>query len=295
MSTAEPAGGRQRPARADLLTIGEVLAELREDFPDTTHSKVRFLEERGLVTPARTPSGYRKFSREHLARLRLVLTLQRDRYLPLKVIAEHLAALDAGQQPHLPATQPAAAPADAPAAAAPPAAAPPAPPADQRREPPRTGSPVSSPAAARTPAPAPTPPRAPDAPATPPGAPVSTAPPAPLSPAEVVALAGGDAALVSALGDHGLLPPAHAGGATDAVVRAAATLASFGIEPRHLRALRTAAEREAALIEAVAAPLRRTRTAGAQRDAAALAGEQIEGAFASLRAGLLRAALTSPR
>ncbi len=107
MSTAERAPGRRPPA-ADLLTIGEVLGSLREDFPDITPSKVRFLEERGLVTPARTPSGYRKFAPAHVARLRLVLSLQRDHYLPLRVIGEHRAALDAGEAPPLlPASAPA--------------------------------------------------------------------------------------------------------------------------------------------------------------------------------------------
>ena len=264
MSAARPAAGR-RPPRADLLTIGEVLAELREDFPATTHSKVRFLEERGLVTPARTPSGYRRFSREHLARLRLVLTLQRERYLPLKVIAEHLAALDAGADPDPAPAQPD-----------------PAPPPTARREPhrPPPGEGPTPPSAPPPPVDAPTRAHAPQPPAAPPTF------------ADLVDLAGGDAALVSALGDHGLLPdPGHQ--ATTTVVTAAAALASYGIEPRHLRALRTAAEREATLIEAVAAPLRRARTgpAGDQHDAAAAASEAIATTFADLRAALLAAAL----
>ena len=78
------------------LTIGEVLAVLRDDFPDVTISKIRYLESEDLVHPQRTPSGYRKFSTSDVARLRYVLSAQRDRYLPLKVIKEHLAALDRG-------------------------------------------------------------------------------------------------------------------------------------------------------------------------------------------------------
>ena len=85
-----PAGGRG---------IGEVLQVLQAEFADVTISKIRFLEAEGLVTPARTASGYRKFSAADLDRLRYVLTAQRDQYLPLKVIKEHLGAIDRGLQP----------------------------------------------------------------------------------------------------------------------------------------------------------------------------------------------------
>lgn len=80
-----------------LRSIGEVIAELRHEFPDVTPSKLRFLESEGLVTPARLPNGYRKFTQNHIERLRIVLTLQRDQYLPLKVIKEKLALHDAGE------------------------------------------------------------------------------------------------------------------------------------------------------------------------------------------------------
>jgi DNA-binding transcriptional MerR regulator len=79
------------------LTIGEVLAILRDDFPDVTISKIRYLESEDLVHPQRTPSGYRKFSRADVSRLRYVLAAQRDQYLPLRVIKEHLEALDRGE------------------------------------------------------------------------------------------------------------------------------------------------------------------------------------------------------
>ena len=72
------------------MSIGEVLAHLRTEFPDTTISKLRFLEAEGLVDPQRTASGYRKYSWEDVARLRFVLTAQRDQYLPLRVIREQL-------------------------------------------------------------------------------------------------------------------------------------------------------------------------------------------------------------
>lgn len=87
-----------------LLSIGQVLNRLSVDFAELSPSKLRFLEEQGLVTPARTQSGYRKFSQSDIERLRLILTLQRDHYLPLRVISEHLAARDAGQHPEIPGT-----------------------------------------------------------------------------------------------------------------------------------------------------------------------------------------------
>jgi DNA-binding transcriptional MerR regulator len=81
------------------MSIGEVLAQLRAEFPDTTISKLRFLEAEGLVEPQRTASGYRKYSWNDVARLRFVLTAQRDQYLPLRVIREQLAALERGDEP----------------------------------------------------------------------------------------------------------------------------------------------------------------------------------------------------
>src|SRR3954466_16434439 len=79
------------------LSIGEVLAVLRDDFPDVTISKIRYLESEDLVHPQRTPSGYRKFSRADVSRLRYVLAAQRDQYLPLRGIKEDLDALDRGE------------------------------------------------------------------------------------------------------------------------------------------------------------------------------------------------------
>jgi DNA-binding transcriptional MerR regulator len=81
------------------MSIGEVLGLLRADFPDVTISKIRYLESEGLVEPARTPSGYRKFSHADVERLRYVLTRQRDSYYPLKRIREELAAMDRGLTP----------------------------------------------------------------------------------------------------------------------------------------------------------------------------------------------------
>lgn len=92
---------RQAPAPV-LLSIGQVLAKLSPEFPDLTPSKLRFLEERKLVAPARTASGYRKFSSSDMERLRFVLSMQRDHYLPLKVIRGYLEEMDAGRTPELP-------------------------------------------------------------------------------------------------------------------------------------------------------------------------------------------------
>ena len=81
------------------MNIGQVLDELRPDFPGVTIPKIRFLEDKGLIKPERTPSGYRKFSHDDVDRLRYVLRMQRDHYLPLKVIGEHLDAIDRGLEP----------------------------------------------------------------------------------------------------------------------------------------------------------------------------------------------------
>jgi DNA-binding transcriptional MerR regulator len=192
------------------MSIGEVLAELRPEFPDVTISKIRFLEDQGLVEPERTASGYRKFDHPDLERLRYVLSVQRDHYLPLRVIRDHLAAMDRGLEPPvLPGLGP--------------------------------GNPrlVGDPQARR-----------------------AGAPPSGLTRAQLVRTAGVDESLVEALESYGLLPPRAPGGYdADAVLIAqtAGELAGFGIEPRHLRAFRSAAEREAGLVEQVVTPLRRQR------------------------------------
>jgi DNA-binding transcriptional MerR regulator len=79
----------------DYLSIGEVLETLKRDFPDVSISKIRFLEAEGLIAPERTPSGYRKFFDDDVKRLKYILQLQRDQFLPLKVIRERLDEIDA--------------------------------------------------------------------------------------------------------------------------------------------------------------------------------------------------------
>ena len=81
------------------MNIGEVLDRLRPDFPGITIPKIRFLEDKGLIKPERTPAGYRKFAAEDVDRLRYILKMQRDHYLPLRVIGEHLDAIDRGLEP----------------------------------------------------------------------------------------------------------------------------------------------------------------------------------------------------
>ncbi|AZS36543.1 putative HTH-type transcriptional regulator [Microbacterium lemovicicum] len=105
------ASARERSSSAGLLSIGQVLARLTPEFPSLTSSKLRFLEVQGIVTPTRTESGYRKFSQADVDRLRLALTLQRDHYLPLLVIRDYLADVDAGRDPAPPTAMPSIVPA----------------------------------------------------------------------------------------------------------------------------------------------------------------------------------------
>lgn len=84
------ASARSRSATAGHLSIGQVLARLSPEFPALSSSKLRYLEDQGIVTPTRTESGYRKFAPADVDRLRTALTLQRDHYMPLARIREHL-------------------------------------------------------------------------------------------------------------------------------------------------------------------------------------------------------------
>ena len=198
------------------MSIGAVLALLRPDFPDVSISKIRFLEDQVLVEPERTPAGYRKFGHQDVERLRYVLGVQRDHYLPLRVIRDHLDALDRGLEspvtrggPGSPRLVEAVDPADSP---------------DQRERQVGTGQRLT-----RT---------------------------------QLLAAAGVDDGVLADLESHGLVST-RPGGFYDAdavlVTRTAGELAAFGIEPRHLRAFRSAADREAGLVEQVVSPLRRQR------------------------------------
>lgn len=89
--------GVAAPQGRGYHTIGEVLNLLKPEFPDVSISKIRFLESRGLIAPERTKSGYRKFAAHDIQRLRFILTDQRDRYLPLKVIKERVQLWERGE------------------------------------------------------------------------------------------------------------------------------------------------------------------------------------------------------
>jgi DNA-binding transcriptional MerR regulator len=102
--TASPEPRRPGSGREVTRSIGQVLTALSGEFPDISISKIRFLESEGLITPQRAPSGYRRYAEHDVERLRYVLSVQREHYLPLKVIREHLEMMDRGQTPPEPKT-----------------------------------------------------------------------------------------------------------------------------------------------------------------------------------------------
>ena len=187
------------PARERLLRIGEVVRRLVDEFPDISISKIRYLEDEGLLTPRRTQGGYRLFSEADLERLQTILRLQRDEFLPLRVIKDELDA--PGQKER------------------------------KRRKPTALGAEEET-----------------------------------VTLDDLCERAGIDARLAKELEDFGLLAP-HGTGSdkrypeSDADVAATcAQLARFGVDPRHLRTFRTAAGREAALLEQLVAPALRARS-----------------------------------
>jgi DNA-binding transcriptional MerR regulator len=240
-----------QPARA-YLGISEVLAQLRTDFPDVSVSKIRFLETEGLLTPARSPSGYRRFSGADVDRLRYILAAQRDHYLPLRVIRERLARLEA------PARANAATASHQRSGGQPPAAGPVI--AGSATANPEIGYPVSASTVSSSTVPAHT---------------VSANTGQLLSRRELVEMAGLTDALLTELEAFGLLRRVgrHYGPDALVVARTAVTLTAYGVEARHLRAVRAAAERETTMIESLVAPIQRQRGAGARDLAARTAGE----------------------
>jgi DNA-binding transcriptional MerR regulator len=183
-------------SKARLLTIGTVCGMLKDDFPDISISKIRYLEDQGLLAPRRTQGGYRLFSEEDVERLETILRLQRDEFLPLRVIRQELAS-PAGRE-------------------------------RKRR-------------------------RALDS------------DDAELDLDELCERAGIDVKLARELEDFGLLMPRTEGGQKRYseleadIAGACGRLAQYGIAPRHLRSFRTAADREAGLIEQVVGPALRSR------------------------------------
>ncbi|MDJ0385987.1 MerR family transcriptional regulator [Streptomyces sp. G-G2] len=232
-----------------LVSIGTVLTTLRDEFPEVTISKIRFLEAEGLVEPRRTPSGYRKFSPDDVERLARVLRLQRDHYLPLKVIKDQLDALARGEQIRIPAPTPHADGEDCAGAAVV---------AAVLGEIGRT-----RPTVAR------------------------------VGRGELLAAAEVDEVQLVEWESYGLLAEAPEGG-FDAeavtVARLVAQLGRFGLEPRHLRAMKAAADREAGLVEQVVAPLRRHRNPQTRAHAEATLKE-LAGISVRLHEALVQTAL----
>jgi DNA-binding transcriptional MerR regulator len=211
-----------QPARA-YYGIGEVLAQLSGEFPDVRISKIRFLESEGLIEPARSPSGYRRFSRHDVQRLRYILTAQRDHYLPLRVIKEKLDATDGAGDLDLPAA----------------------------------GGAGSM-----------------------------------LGRSELLEAAGIDGKGLDELEEFGLVRRRGRQYGPEAlgVARLVAELGKFGVQARHLRAVKAAAERETSLIEQVVAPVLRQRSAGAAERAGQTARD-IAALSMRLHAALVEAEL----
>ncbi|MGQ0616678.1 MAG: MerR family transcriptional regulator [Acidimicrobiia bacterium] len=276
------------------LSIGEVLGLLQEEFPDVTISKIRFLESQGLLDPERTPSGYRKFYGPDIERLRWILRQQKDNFLPLRVIKERLRNGDdplGADEATADGTRPAAAPAAEPLAAP---------------EPSRERAPVVATRPGPTPGPAPAPPPAPRTPQAPAQAEAmpSRVPAtvddnpagATLNRAALAAASGLPDRVIDELTRFGLLTGRNLGRDTiyeeDAVVvaRIAASFQRYGVEARHLRMYKVAAEREAGFFEQVVTPLVKQRNPDARRQAAANLDELVALGEA-LRAVMLRQAL----
>jgi len=188
----------ETPTAERLLTIGAVCARLKEEFPDISISKIRYLEDQGLLSPRRTQGGYRLFSEDDVDRLETILRLQRDEFLPLRVIRQELAS----------------------------------PSSKDRRRTRSTGL------AGREDE---------------------------LDLGELCRRAGITAELARELEEFGLLEPRvedgdKVFGESDAEIAVTcASLARYGIAPRHLRAFRSAASRESSLLEALVAPALRSR------------------------------------
>ena len=189
--------------------IGEVLAQLQPEFPDISTSKIRFLEAEGLIEPARSRSGYRRFSAADIERLRYILTMQRDSYLPLRVIRERLVMKGAGE--------------------------------------------VGGEAAD--------------------GQPPAGREPAGMTRRQLLDAAEISEAELTELEDYGLIRRMgrHYGADALTVARALAALRQYGVQARHLRAVKASADREANLVEQVVAPqLRQDTSRGEPRSPIAL-------------------------
>ena len=245
--------------RPDHRSIGEVLNLLKEEFPDVTISKIRFLESQGLLDPERTPSGYRKFYEDDIDRLRWILRQQREHFLPLKVIKERLDDTD-GEE--LPPDEPPAPPLPEQQTLVPP-----------ERPRPRLFADREAPAAPVV------------------AAPVTGS--VSLTREELAIAAGISVDLVAELGRYGLIDGAVLGSSTVyddralVVAKLAADFVAHGLEARHLRMYKVAAEREAGVIEQLVSPLVRSSA----RDEAVDKVEELAELGARMRAAMLQKSL----
>ncbi len=218
-----PLGTGRDTFRSSVLNIGEVLQELNAEFPQISASKIRFLEEKGLISPQRTPAGYRKYTSQDVERLRFVLALQRDQYLPLKVIKDYVDAIDRGERPE-------------------------ALPGGMSLTPRMVSGRLAEELNGRARS---------------------------LTLAELRDAAGASTALVQELVSFGLIQAADSRYDEHAlkVVKACVQLEAHGIEPRHLRPFRTAADRELGLVERAVAPISSRRDVASKARAAETAKE----------------------
>ncbi|MCK0174047.1 MULTISPECIES: MerR family transcriptional regulator [Mycobacteriaceae] len=244
----------ERPALAGM-SIGAVLDLLRPDFPDITISKIRFLEAEGLVTPERTASGYRRFTAYDCARLRFILTAQRDQYLPLKVIK---AQLDAQPDGELPAAGGSA-----------------------------YGVPrlVTANGAGR------------DVNGVGAGVAGMAQPQVRLSREDLLERSGVGEDLLAALLKAGVITPSSRGGGgiffdehAVVIAQCARALSDYGVEPRHLRAFRSAADRQSDLIAQIAGPMVKAGKAGA-RDRADDLAREVAALAITLHTSLIKSAV----
>jgi DNA-binding transcriptional MerR regulator len=227
------------------MSIGAVLDLLRPDFPDVTISKIRFLEAEGLVTPERTASGYRRFTAYDCARLRFVLTAQRDQYLPLKVIKAQLDAQPDGELPQAksPYGVPRLVPVDGDA----------------------DGAAASG--VART--------------------------QVRLSREDLLTRSGVAEELLTALVKSGVITTGPGGFFDEhsvVIAQCARALAEYGVEPRHLRAFRSAADRQSDLIAQIAGPVGKGSQAGA-RDRADDLAREVAALAITLHTSLIKSAV----
>jgi DNA-binding transcriptional MerR regulator len=214
------APSEDRPAKA--MTIGAVCKALRQEFPDISISKIRYLEDQKLLEPRRTPGGYRLYAQIDVARLRTILRMQRDEFLPLRVIRQELASgrLDGGE-PSVPAPSP-----------------------DVNDPRPRRRPSVSV-----------------------------TGGGALYSLDDVVEDTRAEPRLIAELEEYGVIKGEHRAGTKyydeteREIIRAVTELARYGVGGRNLRAFRTSADREAALLQQILAPALRSRNVERRKEA----------------------------